>query len=182
MTQPDGTVVFAGKGRAMALLRAVAALLWLLLATLAVGLVAVASFPGRVTERVIPAAVALLLAAPLVMQLRTLHSRMRQMAANSLVLDGAGVRIRLGGPYRLSKGLPEVLDTHVPWSDLIEITQQRRTFMYRSLIPFEYPLEVYTIVTAGVSIPFTNECIPGAKRAARELAARLGRDIRRTTG
>ncbi len=164
---------------------AVAALLWLLLAVLSFSLVTIVFFPGReltAMERVASAAVVLLLATPAAMQLFSLHSRMREMRANFLVVDESGVRVRLAGVHRGSKVLPEIQETLVRWSEVTSVSRERRKFTYRSRIPFSYPLDVYTMVTAGAAIPFTKECIPGAKRAAREIAARIGQEVRRAAG
>lgn len=168
----------------MAAYYAVAAFLWLLLAVLAFSFVTIAFIPGgelTVMERAVSTGVVLLLGTPLAMQLFSLHSRMREMRANFLAVDESGVRVRLAGVYRGSKGLPEI-QTQVRWSGITSVTRERRKFTYRSLIPFTYPLDVYTIVTSGAAIPFTNECIPGAKRAAREVAARIGQDVRKPAG
>lgn len=160
---------------------AVAAMLWALLAILAFSLVVLIFLPGRDLsglERAASAAVILLLASPLAIQTISLHRRMHEMRANFLLLDDSGLRVRLTGPFRASKGLPEVPETRVNWNELRAVTRDRRKFLYRSAIPFQYPLDVYTLVTANAAIPFTRECLPGARRAAQAIAARIGQEIR----
>jgi hypothetical protein len=75
--------------------------------------------------------------------------------------------------------LPLIEETHLPWSEIASVTSERCKFLYRSLVPFRYPLEVFTVATASAAIPFTVECVPGAKRAAREIASRTGQEVRR---
>ncbi len=162
----------------MAAYYAVAALLWLLLAVAAFALVILLLFPGHElsgVERIVSAGVVLLLATPPAIQVTALHARMREMRANFLVVDEHGIRVRLAGHYRSLKSLPEIQETQLPWSAITDVICERRKFVYPSLVPFSYPLSVYSIVTAGAPISFTVECIPTAKRAAREIAGRLGR-------
>lgn len=156
---------------------AVAALLWVLLAVLGLTLLVLLFSPGRDlkgSERAISAAVVLLLATPLALQLRSLHSRMGEMGRNFLVLDENGLRARLGGAYRADKGLPDIPETQLRWSEVSAVKCERRKFLYRSAIPFQYPLDVFTIESARVAIPFTVECVPGARRAAQKIAERIG--------
>ncbi len=156
--------------------RVVAALLWVLLALLGLFIVATLTSDVSATERVVSPLVVLLLAAPLVMQLRTLRSRMRQIGANVIAIDAAGVRVRLVGDLRRSKGLPEFQDTYVPWSDLSAITCDRRSFSIarssRSSIRSMWHDRDFSHT---LFIPFTRECVAGAERSAREIAARAGR-------
>lgn len=164
----------------MALLSAVTGLLWIIISALvfAIGVVLFHS-NNRLShsESALSAAVLVLLATPIVLQIRTLAARKRELKSNLVQLDEGSIHLQLNGPYRTGKGLPEIAETRIPWSDVLEITRQRRKFLYRSLIPFEYPLEVYTIVTEDAEFPFTRECVPGAKRVAEQIAARLGQEI-----
>jgi uncharacterized protein (DUF58 family) len=156
----------------MILIRAVTALLWMLLAAFLFALAVVLFFPEGLSgvERAISAAVIAALAAPLALQLRTVRARTREMLANRIELDEGGVRIRLDGSYRTGKGLPEVPETRLPWSEIKGVPRERRKFVYPSLIPFEYPLDVYTI-EARTKIPFTKECLPNAASIAAKIAA-----------
>jgi hypothetical protein len=175
----ESTTVFRG-GLAMSAYYASAALLWLLITVLTFSLAVLLIAPGgefSVWERVVSGAVLLLLATPLAMQARSLHSRMREMSANFVALDEEGVRVRLAGDCRASKGLPEFQDTRLRWSEISSVTCERRKFICQSLVPFRYPLDVYTIGTGAAAIPFTRECIPSARQAARAIATRLGQEV-----
>lgn len=155
-------------------------LLWLLLAVFVSVLVVLVFFPGSeltMTERLTSALVVLLLAAPVANQLRVLNQQIREMTANQISLGTAGVDLRLRGSYREAKGLVTVPQTHLAWNEMDFVSRERRTFMYRSLIPFSYPLDVYTIHAGARSFSFTHECISGAKQIAEDIAARIGRAI-----
>jgi len=176
----DGPIVFSGKG--IAVHQGVTVLLGLLLSVLAFVLLVLVFFPGpslTVFERIISTGVVLLMATPLVIQIRSLRSRVREMQGNFLALYEDGVRVRLSGAFRAGKGLPEIPGTHLRWSEVTGVTSQRRKFVYRSLVPFVYPLDVYTLVTAGRPIAFTKECVPQANAAARAIARRIGQEVRR---
>lgn len=164
----------------MAKFYAIAAVLWLLLAGAAFTLIVLLFFPGNqltVMERAVSVAVVLVLAAPLWIQTASLRAYMREMAANLVSVEDSGVRVRLGGDFRHSKGLPDIPEIRLPWSDIETITCERRRFIYPSVVPFSYPLDVYTIVSAAAVISFTVECTVTARRAAREIARRLNRDL-----
>ena len=158
----------------MAANRAVFVLLCVVLALVGMLVVGILS-DNNESERWVVAAL-LLVMAPVAMHLKTLHSRMGQIGANVVSLDATGVRIRLVGALRRSKGLPEIQDMLLPWSEVTGVTSDRRKFSYRSVIPFEYPLDVYTILTTGGAIPFTKECVPGAAQAAQAISSRVGRN------
>jgi len=156
---------------------AAAILLGGLLAVAAAVLVVLLFNPNHdlsVLERTSATAVVTLLAIPLAVQLRTLRRHMRDAARNFVAATESGVRLRLTGWSRRSKGLAEISETVLPWSTIRTVTRERRKFLYRSVIPFEYPLHVYTIVTATGAVAFTRECFPGAERAAMDVAARVG--------
>jgi hypothetical protein len=155
-------------------------LLWLLLSVLMFALGVVLFYADNrlsTAESMISAVVLVLLATPLVLQIRTLSARRREWKNNTLELTEDSIRICLTGTYRSAKGLPDVAETRIPWCDVVEITKERRKFLYPSLIRFEYPLDVYTIVTEEEEIPFTQECVLNAKRVAQDIAARLGQEI-----
>jgi hypothetical protein len=155
-------------------------LLWLVLAALLSVLVVLVFFPGNeltMTERLASGVVTLLLAAPIGNQLRVLNQNIREMTANQISLGTAGVDLRLNGSYREAKGLVTVSQTHLAWNEIDSVSRDRRTFMHRSLIPFSYSLDVFTIHAGAASFSFTNECISGAKQIAQDIAARIGRTI-----
>jgi len=159
---------------------AVTALLWVLLSALVFAIGAVifdANNRLSTAESAIADLILLLLATPLVLQIRTLRACRKECAGNIVELAEDSIKIRLYGSYREAKDLPVVAETRVAWCDVMEITKERRKFTYPSLIPFEYPLDVYTIVTEEGEISFTPECVRGAKSIATEIAARLGQDI-----
>jgi hypothetical protein len=163
----------------MAGIFAVTALLWLLLAVCLLVLLVVVFFPGSQltgAERLIAAFFMLLLATPLAMQLRATHLQIGEMRGNRILFDAGGAEIRLSGWSRERKGLPMV-QTRIRWDEISAVTRQRRSFVYPSLIPLAYRLDVFTIRAGGSAISFTVECIPGAKHIAREMAARAGRDL-----
>jgi hypothetical protein len=111
------------------------------------------------------------------MQIRVFAARRREWRNNTVELAEDSIKLRLSGAYRSAKGLPDVAETRTAWCDVLEITKERRKFRYSSLIPFEYPLDVYTIVTEEGDIPFTRECVIGARRLAQDIATRLGQEI-----
>lgn len=163
----------------MGVIYAVTALLWLLLAVCLFVLLVLAFFPGNEltgVERLLAAFFVLLLAAPLAMQLRSTHRQIGEMTGNRIVLNADGADIRLSGRSRERKGLPMV-QTSIRWDEIGAITHQRRSFVYPSLIPFAYRLDVFTILAGTSTISFTVECLPGAKQIAREMAARTGREL-----
>jgi len=164
----------------MVLIFAVTTLVWLLLSALvfAIGVVLFYS-DNKLTaaESMISAVVLVLLATPLVLQIRTLAARKRECRSNVLELAEDSIKVKLNGVYRAAKGLPDIAETRIAWCDVMEITKEQHKFVYPSLIPFRYPLDVYTIVTEDREIPFTQECVSGAKRVAREVAERLGQNI-----
>jgi hypothetical protein len=164
----------------MALLLAITALLWILVSALVFAIGVVVFYSGNrlsTAESMISAVVLVLLAAPIALQIRALAARRREYRSNVLELGGDSIKVRLEGTYRAAKGLPPVQETRVPWFEVMEVTKARRNFIYRSLIPFRYPLSVYTIATGEGEISFTRERVIGAKRTAEEIAARLGQDI-----
>jgi hypothetical protein len=40
-----------------------------------------------------------------------------------------------------------------------------------------YPLEVFTLYTKTGGVSFTRECVPNARKAAQEIAAKLGTEL-----
>src|SRR5262249_16360217 len=130
----------------MALLFAVTALLWIIVSGLVFALGVVLFYDDNrlsTAESLISGVVLVLLAAPIAMQIRTLAARRREYKHNVLELAEDSIKVRLTGSYRTAKGLPAVAETRIPWFEVMEITRQRRAFLYRSLIPFKYPLDLY---------------------------------------
>ena len=163
----------------MATIYAVTALLWLLLAVCLLVLLVVVFFPGSQltgAEQLIAAVFMLLLATPLAMQLRATQLQIGEMTGNRIVFDADGAEIRISGRSRERKGLPMV-EKRIRWDEISAITRQRRSFVYPALIPFAYRLDVFTILAGGSAISFTVECLPGAKKIAREMAVRAGREL-----
>src|SRR5665213_2517307 len=86
-------------------------LLWLLLSVLVFALgVIVFNADNRLStaESMISAVVLLLLATPLVLQIRTLSARRREWENNILELAEDTIKVRLSGAYRSAKGLPDL--------------------------------------------------------------------------
>jgi hypothetical protein len=149
-----------------------------LLAALLFGLATVAfdaSLGGK--ERVVGAVFLIALTIPVASQLRTTHRQLREMTTNRIVLKADGIEIRLAGRSREWKGLSDVPETVVPWSELLSIVSEKRRFVYPSVIPLGYPLEVFTFFTKTGGFSFTRECIPNAREIAREIATRIGCEI-----
>jgi len=161
----------------MVLYYAVSVLLSTLLSILAFSLAAVLLFPGTALtarDRWLAAPILTLLAVPLAIEFRSLRKRIREMQANFVICDGEGVRLRLAGEFRNSKGLPDIPETRLSWSEITSVKSERRKFTYRSLVPFAYPLDVYSIVTPAATYSFTKECFPRAHAIAEKIRQRAG--------
>ena len=152
----------------MRLLYVAAGLLWVVLALLLVGLVA------SLGESALSAVLLAVLIIPVVWQLRATHRQIREMTANRITLSQFGIDVQLSGRAREWKGLPDVPQTHIPWSELLSIVREKKRFVYPSVIPMGYPLEVFTLYTKTGGVSFTRECIPNALKAAQDIAAKLG--------
>lgn len=162
----------------MRLLYFAAGLLWMLFGALLFSSASVAfNASMSLSERATAVLVIALLTAPVVLQLRATHRRIREMKANRIRLGPDGIEIQLAGRAREWKGLPEVPQTLLPWNQLLSIASEKRRFIYPSVIPLGYPLEVFTLFCKSGGISFTRECIPNARRIAEEIATRLGCEL-----
>ena len=162
----------------MRLLYFAAGVLWVVLALLLFGLVSVlGQESATLGERALSILVLAVLIAPVAWQLRATHRQIREMTANRLAVTDTGIDIQLSGRARDWKGLPDVPPTHVPWSELLSIVREKKRFVYPSVVPLGYPLEVFTLYTKTGGISFTLECIPNAHKAAQQIAAKLGSEL-----
>ena len=114
----------------------------------------------------------LLLIIPVALQLRASHAHVRDMNTNRIILGDETVELRLGGTAREWKGLRPV-DTKIRWHDLHGVTREWRRFVYPSVIPMGYKLEVFTLQYADEKIAFTRECVPHAQVIAERIAANV---------
>jgi hypothetical protein len=155
-----------------------AGLLWVVLVALLFGMVAALGDTSMTLgERSVGILVMAALAAPVAWQLRATHRQIRDMTASRIVLNSVGIEIQLSGRAREWKGLPDVPQTLVPWSELLSIVRERRRFTYPSVVPLGYPLDVYTLYSRVGGISFTRECIPNAGRVARQIADKVGSEL-----
>lgn len=162
----------------MRLLYIAAGILWAVLALLLFGLVSVLAQPSTTLgERALSILLLAALLAPVVWQLRATHQQIREMTANRLAVSDSGIDIQLSGRAREWKGLPDLPQTHVPWTELLSIVREKKRFVYPSVVPLGYPLEVFTLYTKTGGISFTRECVPNARKAAQQIAAKLGSEL-----
>lgn len=162
----------------MRLLYFAAGVLWVVLALLLFGLVSVlGEESATLGERALSILVLAVLIVPVAWQLRATHRQIREITANRLTVSDAGMDIRLAGRAREWKGLPDVPHSHVPWDQVLSIVREKKRFVYPSAVPLGYPLEVFTVYTKTGGISFTRECIANARKAAQQIAAKLGTEL-----
>ena len=162
----------------MRLLYFAIALLWAVLAVLLFAVIAtVATDSMAMGEKTLAVGVLAVLILPVALQVRATHRQIREMTANRVVVGEEGIDLRLSGGAREWKGLQDVATTYLQWDEVHSISKERRRFVYPSVIPLGYPLDVFTLHCRERDFAFTRECIRNARQVAQEIAARIGGEV-----
>lgn len=96
-----------------------------------------------------------------------LQSWTRNLAQSFLVLDEGCMRLRL-------PGTPEV---SIDWCEVTAVKYEKRWITMGKILPFRCRLDGCTITTNVGAFSFTAMEIPSPRRAAQEIAARIGVEI-----
>ncbi|MGD1096788.1 MAG: hypothetical protein ABSB35_32945 [Bryobacteraceae bacterium] len=161
-------VVFRREGLRMAPWYLAAFLLWTFLGVLLVTFVA-ASLPLRSWnwgKAGFVAGVGILVFPTLAGALG-LMSWIRDFRKSFIAIDQLGLRLRI----------PGTAETSLSWPEVTGVRYEKRWMTLGTFFKLRCRVDAYTISTAHTSLTFSAIDIPSPKRAAREIASRIGAEI-----
>jgi hypothetical protein len=91
----------------------------------------------------------------------------RDFRTSFMTIHRLGVRLRIPGTTETSLG----------WPDVTGVRYEKRWMTLGTFLKFRCRLDTYTISTTTTSVTFSLIDIPAPKRAAREIASRIGSEI-----
>jgi hypothetical protein len=97
----------------------------------------------------------------------SLVSWIRSFRTSFIAIDQLGIRMRIPGTTETSLG----------WPDVTGVRHERRWITLGTFLNVRCRLDIYTIATTSTSLTFSLMDIPAPKRAAREIASRIGSEI-----
>jgi hypothetical protein len=143
-------------------------LLWTFLGVLAVafvaGLLPIQSWSLAKAAFLLAIAVLVL---PTLMLTRGLMSWIHDFRKNFIAIDQLGLRLRI----------PATAETSLGWPEINAVRYEKRWITLGGLFQFRCRVDAYTVSTTNTAFTFSAIDIPSPKRAAREIASRIGAEI-----
>lgn len=97
----------------------------------------------------------------------SLMTWVRDFRTSFMTIDSLGVRLRI----------PGTTETSLVWPEVTGVRYEKRWMTLGTFLKFRCRLDTYTISTTSVPVTFSLIDIPAPKRAAREIASRIGSEI-----